>query len=237
MDEPVRLSGEVGRGLDPVAGHGQDARHGIDDEPRPMKLRAHHQEPPALPRVGGRHVEAAALIDHGQHFATQVHDALQEGGRAGHAGDPVGQARHLVNRLDGQAELLVAQAEHHEPALLDPGRSGPLVPLARSRASGPQPLHHVLPEQSLGREDRDESLASIDGLDPRLAPGAGGKDRGNRLDARRIGRKDGLHPVRHEADKGAANPGDDHFGTKPASALPPSPRSTRKLRSGRRVSR
>ena len=57
----------------------------------------------------------------------------------GSARDLVGHARHLVDRLDRQAELVVAQPEHQELPLLAPTRRRVLVvsgvepPLAFSR--------------------------------------------------------------------------------------------------------
>ena len=68
--------------------------------------------------VERRHVEAAALVDHRQHLAAQVDHAFEELRRLGQARDLVGHARHLVDGLDRQAELVVAQAEDDELPLL-----------------------------------------------------------------------------------------------------------------------
>ena len=84
-------------------------------------------------------------------------------------------ARDLVDGVDRQAELVVAQPEDQEL----PFFACATVPLSlvASGVSAPpalKPLHDVLPEQLLGRQDRDQPapvLAAIDGLDPRFAAG------------------------------------------------------------------
>ena len=63
------------------------------------------------------HVEAAALIDHRQHLAAQIDHAFEEFRRLGHARDLLGHLRDLVDRLDRQAEFVVAQPEDQELAL------------------------------------------------------------------------------------------------------------------------
>ena len=159
-----------------------------------------------------RHVEAATLIDDRQDLAAQIDDAFEELGRLRKARDLVGYARHFVDRFDGQAELVGAEAEHHELAFLAAGLPCLLPDLRAGSAGRLQPLHDVLAEQLIRRKDGDQPpslVAPIDRGDAALATGPGGDHRRDLLDRVVLGRKDRARAIGQQPDEGAADPCND----------------------------
>ena len=122
-NEPRDLVGERGRRLDGARRHAQHVRHAVDDQPRAVALGPDHDEAPALGLARRRHVEAAALVDDGQHVAAQVHDALEEFRRLRQARDLRRHFADFVDGFDRQPELVLAQAEHQKLSALACGES------------------------------------------------------------------------------------------------------------------
>ena len=66
-------------------GGGVDAQHfadAVDDDADDLVADLDHDDAAGAGVVGGRQAEAAAQIDDRNHFAAQVDDTLDEGGRA-----------------------------------------------------------------------------------------------------------------------------------------------------------
>ena len=118
IDQPRDVLGQVRRGFDGVGSRTQHLGDAVDDQAGAMAFGPHDDQPTPVALFEPRHVETPSLVHHRQDHAAQIDDAFQKLGRLGHARDPIRHARHFLDRLDRQAEFVVAQPEHQELPLL-----------------------------------------------------------------------------------------------------------------------